>query len=334
MIIAPYTVILLGIAVLTAVLALPIGWGALVLRRKMGSAISGEERDAVENGVSLLLLASVTVLFVKLPAWPLFYAALQSCIPHVHGAMCIYGVMQAKPVLSTVSQILKPIVFFFSGSWLFIHYLSEQTGSPALLQKKLVLLFFVSVLILADSVDDMVYFTSFDTSTYVACCTTVLDLPAEKSALLFASFLGTRFDHLLLAAYYGTNGLLVVLLDVSSRRGMARTLALPLAAGFAVVFCAGITIAALFAVIAPKIMKLPYHHCIYCMWQYAPMSILMTGLFIAGIFATGWGLMVEVSGRKEQRADMFKEIANRLYRVGEWCLGASLIMATLGFTVS
>jgi hypothetical protein len=60
----------------------------------------------------------------------------------------------------------------------------------------------------------------------------------------------------------------------------------------------------------------------------------MTGLFIAGIFATGWGLMVEVSGRKEQRADMFKEIANRLYRVGEWCLGASLIMATLGFTVS
>jgi len=334
MITTPYTVILLGIAVLTAFLALPIGWGALVLHRKMKSAISGEQRDAIENTVSLLLLASVTVLFVKLPVWPLFYAALQSCIPHVHGAMCIYGVTQAKPALSAVSQILKPVVFFFSGAWLVLHHLSEQTGSPALLQKKLVLLFIVSVLILTDSVGDIVYFTSFDTSIYVACCTTVFDLPTEKTSLLAASFLGTRSDHWLLPAYYGTNGLLIVLLGVTSRKGMARTMALPAAAGFAAVICAGTTLAALFAVIAPKIMKLPYHHCIYCMWQYAPMSVLMTGLFIVGIFATGWGLMVEVFGRKEHRADMFRESANRLYRVGKWCLGASLILATLGLTIS
>ena len=131
MIITPYTVILLGIAVLTALLALPIGWGALALHRKMNLAVTGEERDAAENRASLLLLAGVTVLFVKLFVWPLYYAALQSCIPHVQGAMCIYGVMQARPALSAVSQILKPAVFFSSGAWLVLNHLSGRTGPPA-----------------------------------------------------------------------------------------------------------------------------------------------------------------------------------------------------------
>lgn len=333
MIITPYTVILLGIAVLTALLALPIGWGALALYRKMNLAVSGEERDALESGASFLLLAGVTVLLVKLPAWPLFYAALQSCIPHVQGAMCIYGVTQARPALSAVSQILKPAVFFSSGAWLVLNHLSGRTGSPALLKKNLVLLFIASVLVLADSVGDIAYFTSFDTSVFVACCTTVFDLPAEKTSPLAASLLGTRADQWLLPAYYGTNVALVALLAVTSRRGTVRTMALPVMTGVAAFFTSGTTLAAMFAVIAPRIMKLPYHHCIYCMWQYSPMSVPMTGLFIAGIFATGWGLTVEVSGRKESGADMYRASANRLYSTGKWCLIASLIIATLGLTI-
>lgn len=333
MIITPYTVILLGIAALTAVLALPIGWSALVLHRRTKSALSGEQRDAVENKVALLLLASVVVLSMKLPVWPLFYTALQSCIPHVPGAMCIYGVTQAKPVLSAASQLLKPAVFFFCGAWLLLHHLGERTGSPALFQKKLVLLFAVSVLILADSVADIVLFTSFDTAVNVACCTTVFDLPAGKTALLSASFMGEQSDRWLLPAYYGTNGALIALLGVTARRNRTRTMALPAGTALAAVCCAGTTLVALFAVIAPKIMQLPYHHCIYCMWQYAPISILMTGLFIIGIFAAGWGLMVEVSGRKESGADMYRASANRLYSAGKWCLIASLIIATLGLTI-
>jgi hypothetical protein len=42
------------------------------------------------------------------------------------------------------------------------------------------------------------------------------------------------------------------------------------------------------AVAAPAFLRLPYHHCAYCLVDKATESLLGVGLYAVGIFAAGW----------------------------------------------
>ena len=39
---------------------------------------------------------------------------------------------------------------------------------------------------------------------------------------------------------------------------------------------------------APRLLRLPYHHCPYDLLPRVPESVVMMGLFAAGFFAVGW----------------------------------------------
>lgn len=290
-VLTPYTLILLFIAVLTAVLAAPIGVLSLKIYRQTGKSLSEEERDGIADRSQLLLLFAGIVLCIKLPAWPLFYLALHSLIPSVQGAMCIFGVAETKPLLSGVIQTLKPLVFFLIGTWLILHGASRDREASALFRGKQIFLFIVSMVIVLDGALDVLYFTTIETGAEVACCTTAFDMAEGKNATLAASLIGKGYDRAILRAFFFTNGLLVFFLGYlywSMRRGR-RTPAVATGAGAALAgLNAVVTVAALFEVIAPKAMDLPGHHCIYCMWQYAPLSLVMTGGFIICTCAAGW----------------------------------------------
>jgi len=88
-----------------------------------------------------------------------------------------------------------------------------------------------------------------------------------------------------------------------------------------------ITIAALFEIISPKAMELPYHHCIYCMWQYAPTSIVMTALFVIGTFCPGWALLLAVAGRQYPDKLVLRGYQRKLAVIGMGCIGLSVCMA-------
>ncbi len=325
-----YTILFLFIAALTGLLAVPIGYLSLKTYLQTGNIVTEEERDTLVDRSYLLLLIASIVLAVKLGEWPLFYVALQNLIPHVHGAMCIFGVTQTQPILSDVVQVLKPFVFFGIGGWLILRRLGPAHEFFPLFRTKHLLLAAISLLIFMDSAMDLLYFTSFDTGADVACCTTVFDLAEGKQVALTTLLIGKGYDRVLLPLYFFSNITVIAFLAYSSvrmTRGKPSLLRTTAAGAILAAINAVITIAALFEVISPRAMDLPYHHCIYCMWQYAPMSIVMTALFVIGTFSPGWALMLAVAGRHQADETTLLAFQRKLALIGMGCIGLSVCMA-------
>ena len=80
---------------------------------------------------------------------------------------------------------------------------------------------------------------------------------------------------------------------------------------------------------APRIMGLPFHHCLYCLWQYVPDTILMYILFILGTFAIGWAFLLDMLGRTDETRDALPRSLKMLYGFAIFCLAASMVMNTI-----
>ncbi|MBI4686871.1 MAG: hypothetical protein HY756_03700 [Nitrospirae bacterium] len=330
MILNTFTIIMLFIALLTAVLTVPLGIFSLKISRRWRSANLTEEKAEIVDRSYLLLLMAVVILLVKLLSWPFFYVTLQSYVPHVRGAMCIFGVTQFNPSMSSFVQIFKPVVFFLIGGWLILNHLDKKTETSPLFSRKFLFLFFVSIAVFADSVVDLIYFTGIDTGETVACCTTFFDLPERVTAVLPTSILGREYERYLLASYYTFNVLALAFMGVSYRKLRSSPALSITAAGAALtIINAVVTVFAMFEIIAPKAMGLPYHHCIYCMWQYVPDTALMTAFFIIGTFSPMWAFLLNVMGMDKEAEGELKRYVTNLYFLGIVGLATSLIMATI-----
>ncbi len=331
MILNIYTIIMLFISVVTGLLAVPLGVLSFKVYRRWGSSLYDEEKTSIENRSYLLMLMATVVLFIKLLTWPFLYVSLQSYIPNIQGAMCIFGVTQNQPILSAVVQIFKPITFFLISAWLFLNRLDRKTETSPLFRKKFLLLSIVSLIVLSDSVLDFLYLTGFDIKVFVSCCTTFFDLPDRGVAGMAVSLLGEGYGRYLLPLYYisglaFTASQIVLFRRLAGGSGLAATLT----AGVALsIINAVVTVLTMFEVIAPKAMNLPLHHCIYCMWQYEPYSIIMTALFIIGTFAPGWALILYKTGRHEETIPFLENMLRRLSSAAMVCIAASMALATL-----
>lgn len=330
MIINTHTILFLFIAALTGLLAVPIGYLALKTYVQTGKTVTGEEGDSLVDRSYLLFLIAAVVLAVKLGDWPVFYATLQSVIPSIQGAMCIFGVTQTQPVLSGIVQILKPLLFFCIGGWLILRRFGQVRESSPLFRTQHLFLAGVSLFIFLDSSLDILYFTSFDTGADVACCTTVFDLAEGKQSALTASLIGRGYERILLRLYFITNIMVVAFLAYSFVRMARGRLPLVKTAATGAVLAAvnaAVTVAALFEVVSPRAMDLPYHHCIYCMWQYAPMTVVMTAFFVIGTYSPGWALVLALAKRHDGGETTLLAYQRKLALLGMGCIGLSLCMA-------
>jgi len=95
------------------------------------------------------------------------------------------------------------------------------------------------------------------------------------------------------------------------------------------VFNAGLFVLTQIEVHAPKIMGLPFHHCLYDLWQYVPDTILMYLLFALGTFATGWAFVLDLVGRTDETTDILYKNLRMLYIFSIFCLAASMVMNTV-----
>ncbi|MGD8984491.1 MAG: hypothetical protein PVI53_10725, partial [Desulfobacteraceae bacterium] len=288
----------------------------------------------VEKRSHLVLLVAAVVLGIRLVNWPLFYATLQSFVPDIDGAMCIFGVTQVKRVLTGISEIIKPIAFFLVGAWLLIHILDQKTETSPLMGRKLFFLSATAVVVVAESLLDVVLMLQIAPGTLVSCCTTVTDILDRPTRLVPQSTLGTGYESILGYGYYVSNILLILILAVLMWRLKPQSYPKwqrPLLGFF---FLFAILNAALFLltqieVHAPKIMGLPFHHCLYCLWQYVPDSILMYLFFILGTFAVGWAFLLDLIGRTGETKDLLYKHIRMLYGFSVFCFAASMVMNTV-----
>lgn len=331
MILNALSISMIFIGFLSALLVVWGGTSSLILYKKWIKSSGAEERTSLEDHSYLVLLIMVIVLLIRLINWPLFYATLQSFIHDIEGAMCIFGVTQVKPGLTLFLEYLKPINFFFIGGWLILHSLDRATQTAPLMGRKLLLLSILALLILIDSIGDIFLMVGIAPESLVSCCTTVTDILTRPTRTTPESIFGPQYAQFLKILYFGTHLLLIGMIGLvlklkklentfSWRRGVL---------GF--LFFLGLLNGVVFVlsqieVFAPQMMHLPFHHCLYCLWQYVPDSIVMYLLFILGTFSVGWGFTTDLLGRIGEASVLLPNYLRKIYWFAFLFLSASLVM--------
>ena len=335
MILNALSITIIFIGALSVLLVIWGGISSLVLYKKWIKPSTSEEKTSLEDRSYLVLLIMVIVLLIRLFDWPLFYVTLQSFISDIEGAMCIFGVTQVRPGLTRFLEFLKPINFFLIGGWLILHVLDRATKTSPLMRRKLFLLSIISLLVLIDSLGDIFLILGIAPESLVSCCTTVTDLSNRPTRTTPLSIFGPEYAYSLQVLFFITHIALIGFVGLSLTLGK-RFFRQRLILGLLFLFSflnAILFLLSQIEVFAPAMMHLPFHHCLYCLWQYVPDSIVMYLLFILGTFSVGWGFTTALFGRQGETADLLPGYLRRIYSFAFFFLLASLILLIIHLIV-
>jgi len=323
------TMIFLG--VLSVLLTIWGGISSLILYRKWERPSRSEEKTSLEDRSYLILLIMVIVLLVRLINWPLFYITLQSFISDIEGAMCIFGVTQVKLGLTRFLEFLKPITFFLIGGWFILHILDRATKTSPLMRRKLFLLSIISLLVLIDSLGDIFLILGIAPESLVSCCTTITDILNRPTRTTPEAFFGPEYAHPLQVLFFITHLALIGIIGITLKSKTLEITFLRRRPILGLLFLFAILNAFIFLlsqieVFAPRMMHLPFHHCLYCLWQYVPDSIAMYLFFILGTFSVGWGFTTDLFGKIGEASDLLSNYLRKIYWFAFFFLSASLIL--------
>ena len=134
----------------------------------------------------------------------------------------------------------------------------------------------------------------------------------------------------LYAAYYGVNVSMVLALGCASRYVRRRlSSAWLLVLLLFAVLSLGINGVFLVEVAAPRLLRLPYHHCPYDLVPRAPESLVAVALFLVGSFSVGWACVAAWLGNHPEARPFLSGMVGRLLYLG--CigyLGSVMMMST------
>jgi hypothetical protein len=230
-----------------------------------------------------------------------------------------------KPGLTRLLEFLKPIIFFLIGGWLILHLLDRSTKTSPLIRRKLLLLSIIGLLVLVDSFGDLFLMIGIAPESLVSCCTTITDILNRPTRTTPVAFFGPEYAQPLQVLFFITHLALMGFIGAGLKFKIFRRSLLGL------LFLFSLLNAALFLlsqieVFAPAMMHLPFHHCLYCLWQYVPDSILLFAFFSLGTFSVGWGFTTELFGRNGEASDLLPAYLRKIYSYAFSFLSASLIM--------
>ena len=268
--------------------------------------------------------------------WPWFYFMLQSFVSEVPGAMCMFGVTQILPSTVTFLQIIKPISFLsWAGGCCVITLINLLPTAP-LARENLLFLLIVCGVLLADGMGDIYYVIRMKPLMSVSCCATFFDVPLRPFSPDPASYLWRKLSKDFIFVYYVTNILLIALLFTSMSKKWVSVASLPrkivLYSQYAIgIINIPVVIYTFIENIAPRLMQLPYHHCIYCFMGngMVPDAPIMLGLFVIGTFAIGWMGIIRLLCKNGEARLITERLLLKINNLSAFCLLASVIMITI-----
>lgn len=305
MILNVWTVTAFFLAGVGALLAAAAAW--IAIQGLAGSARAHPERSGAgtnEDRLHLLALVLGVLAGVRLLAWPHFYLLLKSYVPELssYGVMCAFGVTRIEPELVLAAQWIKPVLLTCLGFWL-VHGVAvqRQTTQPYFARYALALL--LALLALLDSGVEVTYLTREKIGSPVTCCTQFLDTDAAQgasqpvAALPGLSSVNWSADWRL---YAGWN-LLLIATCMLLARPRARGVTSPRSG-----FPSRVIVPSLLALgglgnlvltrwiwleeVAPRVLQLPYHHCVYELLTDVPALGFAAALMVAGNACLLWPL--------------------------------------------
>ena len=327
--------------VLFSILSLAVALGAVItagrVRKSWWAGQSPESQYELEKKVYLIITLIGLGFMLRLLMVPLWFFTLQSMIPSVSGAMCLFGVHQMRSPVSWISTGLKILLPFFYGFWLVLNYLDRKLKRQPFMETKLRALFPLGLIMLVESGLDLRFLLTVP-PRQVSCCTSFFDAPPDAIPQIL-----TQTSWFWVGAWYLVTFLIIgesMALYFLQKKG--RLLGGRLLTGSAisigiqsVVVIAALAcfFLALHTKISPLFLHLPFHHCIFCLWQGVWDGPVFTALILVGL----WSFLtyVGITSLKEYEGTRH-ETGNRMTRLLVFSAGslvAGLAIVTLHLLV-
>ena len=270
-------------------------------------AADEEERYELEKEFYLTYTVVYIVLGIRLFAVPLYFWTMQTLVPTIPGAMCLWGVFNALPILCWSSLMWKFALPVLYSGWLILARINDRCRRNPLLRNLMGLYLVLSPLLVIDSVIDLVVFSRLN-PVQVTCCTSAIDIWPRPIPLLL---MGVPSQLLLLATFFAFSLTYAFLSYASSRKSAfewpARTMSLALIP---------ISVLTTTEVLTPWIMDLPLHHCPFCLLYRQPTSSLSLAMLWFSLVAPWCCLLTKGLGRVDEESIQAEQETRGLLWVG------------------
>jgi hypothetical protein len=247
-----------------------------------------EEKYDLEKDFYLVFAASCIVLAIRLFIVPLYFLTLQSFVPAIPGAMCLWGVFNALPELTWPALALKFLLPSLYTGWLILAFLNSKCRRNQLVSNLAGFFTFITPFLLADSLLDLAIFLKL-TPVQVSCCSSAIDVGPRPIPAPFGAFSG---QDLVLVFFTFASALFILTAFLSVKRHRfewaSRLLGLLLVP---------ITILTMTEVFTPWILRLPFHYCPFCLLSHSFLAIFFVLFYWIAISASWWTIITRKLGR-------------------------------------
>ncbi|MBT8484110.1 MAG: hypothetical protein HKO59_12300 [Phycisphaerales bacterium] len=325
MIVNVWTITAGFLAVVGAALAVLAGLVAIQTIRGVKGAERTRREWLEDRGHLLTLLVGVLAL-VRLVAWPHFYLLLESYVPDLaaYGVMCVFGVTRIEPELVRLLQWGKPVLLAGLGFWWVLGLADADATTTRPLRVRTWLTIPLALGVLVECGIELIYLLREKVGQPVTCCARFRDTEAAAISDNLSPLYGlsVQTPAVTVVAYVAGSLLVAVAATWLSRRPRpAPVAAWLLVAGVAVSLL--LTHWAWVDVVAPRVLRLPYHHCTYELLTdtiaLGPAAVLT----IFGHVAVVMPPWLAIAGAQSPRWD------GRLYRTGAIAIVSSLVIVGL-----
>ncbi len=275
------------------------------LLRKWNFDAFTTEQFALENRSYLVMTIIFFVMLLKVVLLPYFVYTIDNLSDLIPGAMCGAGVVKANeygnPLLS-----LKIIILFLSGLWLSMNSIDLKAKNYPYLKLKSWFFMLIFLLLSAEYVLDILYFTHIETTNPVSCCSVIFGQTGGANGLPF----GLDIPKLLILFYLLFALVVLTILSDLAVMSIIASVLFGIIAYYAVVYFFG-----------TYIYELPTHLCPFCMLQdhYYYIGYLLWGLLLVGVFLTIDSAVMQ---------GFFKQPSKNLKRISLLLLGLFVLLCS------
>lgn len=266
-----------------------------IFRRWKGSDL--EERYELEKDFCLIFAAACIALALRLFIVPLYFWTMQTLVPMIPAAMCLWGVFNALPELSWPALGLKFFLPILYAGWLILAFVNAKCKRNQLIGNLAGFFIFITPFLLADSILDLAIFVKL-TPVQVSCCSSAIDVGPRPIPPQIGTMSGQSILFLL---FMLSSALFIATAFISAKKQKFEWIARSLA-----IFLVPLTLLTMTEVLTPWILHLPFHYCPFCLLSHSPPSILFVFLYWIAVSASWWTLATRKLGRIDQESGVIE----------------------------
>jgi hypothetical protein len=290
-----------------------------------------EEKNELEKSFYLVFAATAILLAIRLFMVPLYFFTLQSFIPLIPGAMCLWGVFNALPGFLWPALVLNLVLPLLYAGWLVLAHLNAQCRRNQLVGNLSGFFILLSPLLLIDSILDLTIFIKI-TPIEVTCCSNAIDIGPNAQALrAFPPPIGAlNGQQIMLMLFVLVSSVFIAFAFLSIERPSFEW-----PARLLTVIMTPMTIITMAEVFTPWILNSPFHYCPFCLVARSPPSLVFILLYWLAISATWWTMITEKLGREDDESEnLEKATRTKLWKIAAVSNLLGLIIMIVATTVS